>query len=304
MALVYLITNTVNNKHYVGATITPLDDRWSRHKCDATHNRGNMAIHAAIRKYGPDAFTVQLLEEHQDENHVFEVLEPKYIDQYQSMTHQHGYNQTRGGDGWLGMKHTPETIEKMRKAKLGKKASEETKRKMSLANKGRKAWNKGKKCPELGSAWRGKCLSDEHKKNVSESRRGTKHSAETRKKTSDKLAATHVLRILSTGELIEVTNLRQFCKQYGLSQGNLVAHGQTKGYQLVSTTKTVRAYTLRNTQDGTTLVGDNLKKLCNQAGISNSGLLTKYNDGNRPYRGWIIENIVETRITQPPETHL
>lgn len=41
--------------------------------------------------------------------------------------------------GVKGRKHTPETLERMRRIKLGKKASEATKQKMSLALRGRKS---------------------------------------------------------------------------------------------------------------------------------------------------------------------
>lgn len=41
------------------------------------------------------------------------------------------------------IKNSPETIEKMRLAKLGKKMSDETKKKMSVSHKGKDPWNKG-----------------------------------------------------------------------------------------------------------------------------------------------------------------
>lgn len=46
---------------------------------------------------------------------------------------------------WFGKKRSPETIEKMREAKIGKRASEETKAKM----RGRTPWNKGKPFLEI-----------------------------------------------------------------------------------------------------------------------------------------------------------
>lgn len=45
----------------------------------------------------------------------------------------------------LGTKHKPETIEKMRQAKLGKVFSQETRKKMSDKKKGKPTWNKGLK---------------------------------------------------------------------------------------------------------------------------------------------------------------
>jgi hypothetical protein len=47
-------------------------------------------------------------------------------------------NLTDGGDGESGKSYTPETLEKMRQAKLGKKLSEEHKAKIGAASRGRK----------------------------------------------------------------------------------------------------------------------------------------------------------------------
>lgn len=60
---------------------------------------------------------------------------------------------------FYGKKHTEETIEKIRKAKLGKKLTEETKQKL-----------------------RGRKRSEEFRRNLSEQRRGKKHSEETLQK--------------------------------------------------------------------------------------------------------------------------
>lgn len=57
MPLVYMATNTVNGKQYVGATVGRLSVRRSGHKHDAFKKRpGCNLFHAALRKYGIDAF--------------------------------------------------------------------------------------------------------------------------------------------------------------------------------------------------------------------------------------------------------
>lgn len=82
-----------------------------------------------------------------------------------------------------GIKHSPESLEKMRLKKLGKKPSEETKRKMSLAHKGRNTWSKGskptaetlkKRSVGLKKAWklRPHEFSAEHKMALSVAHRG------------------------------------------------------------------------------------------------------------------------------------
>ena len=49
--VVYLITNTVNGKVYVGQTINGLSKRWKGHKNDVRNGSQN-PLHRAIRKYG------------------------------------------------------------------------------------------------------------------------------------------------------------------------------------------------------------------------------------------------------------
>jgi group I intron endonuclease len=168
MAYVYKITNKVNNKAYIGATVTSVKSRWNRHCSDAKHNRDNQAIHAAIRKYGIDKFEIQILEQHDDSDHTFNVLEPKYIQEHNTFG-ENGYNMTQGGEGWLNMRHRPESIQKMRQSKIGKKATQQAKQNMSDARKGQVAWNKGKKCPQISAAKQGKLLSSEHRQALSES---------------------------------------------------------------------------------------------------------------------------------------
>ena len=61
-AIIYRLTNTVNQKTYIGLTTQTLERRWRAHVNSAT--RGSSChLHNAIRKYGPDAFTHDVLEE-------------------------------------------------------------------------------------------------------------------------------------------------------------------------------------------------------------------------------------------------
>ena len=64
---IYIITNDINNKIYVGQSVNT-KERFSKHISDAIHNRDNMLIHKAIRKYGKEHFTCAILE-HQIENY-------------------------------------------------------------------------------------------------------------------------------------------------------------------------------------------------------------------------------------------
>lgn len=65
MALVYKITNTVNNKFYVGVTRVGLQRRVVTHFWAARTNRpGSPVLYHAIRKYGEEAFAASVLSTH------------------------------------------------------------------------------------------------------------------------------------------------------------------------------------------------------------------------------------------------
>jgi group I intron endonuclease len=62
---IYKITNKLNGKIYVGQTIKSLEDRFQKHCCGTSAKdkyHFNMAIKKAIRKYGKDNFTIELIE--------------------------------------------------------------------------------------------------------------------------------------------------------------------------------------------------------------------------------------------------
>lgn len=94
--LVYLVTNSVNGKVYVGITEQSLKTRWSRHLSDARNGSGFL-LHRAIRKYGASAFTVDILARLDSREDAFWV-ETIAITAFNSLA-PNGYNLTTGGDG-------------------------------------------------------------------------------------------------------------------------------------------------------------------------------------------------------------
>lgn len=94
LGLIYIITNDINNKVYIGQTIQDLNKRWQRH-CQKTVSKSelNMAIKRAILKYGKEHFTIRsicrCLAEELDEKEIY------YINLYNS--YKEGYNSTIGG---------------------------------------------------------------------------------------------------------------------------------------------------------------------------------------------------------------
>lgn len=58
---IYMVTNNITGKRYVGKTSTTVDDRWKGHVSEASRNLSNSALHKAINKYGQDAFSLTVL---------------------------------------------------------------------------------------------------------------------------------------------------------------------------------------------------------------------------------------------------
>lgn len=104
---------------------------------------------------------------------------------------------SRMSQGHLGHKVSLETRRKISRANKGRKRSQEFCKKMSEIHRGRTPWNKGLKGVQIGS-FKGKRLTEEHKANISQSRRGQELSQKARKKigkTIKKLYRCGILKI-------------------------------------------------------------------------------------------------------------
>ncbi len=115
MYKIYIITNTVNRKKYVGKTITSLSNRLTKHFNDA--KTLNTHFSRAIRKYGRDKFQIQLLCRCKTNEHA-NYLECYYINRFK--TFSRGYNSTRGGDGGDTLSKHPDIDEIRRKISVKK----------------------------------------------------------------------------------------------------------------------------------------------------------------------------------------
>ena len=149
---VYQLTNTANGKRYVGITSQRPEKRFSKHKSEA--KRGcQYALHKAIRKYGPDAFVLEVLDVLTTEAGVKRAEQLWIAERETHIDTGKGYNLSLGGEG-----------------RWGCKTSEETKRKQSEAAKRRTT--QYHPTPEVT-------------RRRLETRKGFKHSAETRLKMSE-----------------------------------------------------------------------------------------------------------------------
>ena len=85
--LIYKITNTINNKCYIGQTIKSAEDRWKEDQSHAfgTHiNDINKTLYQAIRKYGLENFTFEVLQDNIETFEQLDKAEIYWIDYYNS----------------------------------------------------------------------------------------------------------------------------------------------------------------------------------------------------------------------------
>lgn len=186
MCSIYLITNLVNNKVYVGQTWKPIKYRWQQHY---HKERTCVKLNNAIKKYGKDNFKLELLAQCSSQE-VADYLEIFFIKEYNST--KTGYNIRLGGSrGKLseetkqkiskslkGRKVSLETLMKMRNKKL----AQSTKEKIGIKNKGKKLTNEHKNAISLANSQR--IVSEETKQKHSENNKGKILSEETKLKMS------------------------------------------------------------------------------------------------------------------------
>lgn len=205
MGYVYMITNTVNQKKYIGISVNdPEKDRIKRHLSGS----GNRIIASAVKKYGVDVFTYEILEANVFDEFLPE-LEVAYIANYNTVR-PHGYNLTSGGERKKEVSsETCRKISDKNKGRVpwnkGKKRSPETCRKISETLKKQPSWHKGKKrtaetCLRISESkkgqipWiKGKTHSNKTRQKLSEINKGKTIPAETR----EKMSKTHTGKKLS-----------------------------------------------------------------------------------------------------------
>lgn len=184
MYTLYLITNLVNGKVYIGQTSKSAEERWKMH-CWTT-NKSDY-FHYAIAKYGKEAFSIETITQVETQEEI-SGLEKKWIAAFKSHEKQFGYNSTLGGEygaipndevrAKIGAYsanriHNDATKEKMRQSHLGNnnhfygkshksETIEKLRKKCSQANGGENNY------------WFGKKLSEKHKANISAAKKGNK----------------------------------------------------------------------------------------------------------------------------------
>ena len=196
--LIYCITNLLSGKKYVGQTVQTIEKRFSRHCWNSTLQRAAMPISLAIKKYGKENFKIELLCEcfTQEELNEMEIYHTINIGTFCPS----GYNLRAGsGKGFL----SEETKKKIGDANRGSRRSEDAKKNMSNAHKGIK-------------------LSEEHKVSLKKALTA-----------SNKSRAKTYKFVSPIGDIVEFTNMNEFCGIHGLSACNMyrIIRGDRDNYK-------------------------------------------------------------------------
>lgn len=152
---VYLTTNKLNGKQYVGSHVArKLDDGYI--------GSGRPYFSNAVKKYGKENFERLILKECNTIEEARKLEEP-YINEYNTLS-PNGYNLSPTGGTCNGGRHSKESKKKISEALKGKFKdrvfSEEWKQKLKDAKVDYIPWSKGA------------TFSEEHKKNISKAREG------------------------------------------------------------------------------------------------------------------------------------
>jgi group I intron endonuclease len=163
--VVYLVTNKVNGKRYVGWTSKSLEVRWRQH---SRRHSNCFALHNAINKYGVESFTIEVLFTVPTKELATE-LEIEHIKIYNTIS-PNGYNLTSGGEGVAG-------------------DCEEVRRKKSLANIGNKhavgAIRTPEYCKAISDRQQGRQFTDIWRQRMSDAAKERVVSQETKNKHSE-----------------------------------------------------------------------------------------------------------------------
>lgn len=167
MMVVYIITNKLDGKYYVGRdkNVTSKWNRWKQHRYEAKKGC-NFYVHKALREIGIDQFVFEIITEAYSFNELIN-LEKLWIIALRAHDPAHGYNMTIGGEG-AGYGHLSVEVRK----EIGRRISE--------SNTGRKQSPEERKMrSEIRT---GASTPTEVRIKIGNSQRRTKHNYPKRKK--------------------------------------------------------------------------------------------------------------------------
>lgn len=154
-----------------------------------------------------------------DPSNLVELTIEEHAEAHRVLYETHGREEDRWA--WLGLSGQigkDEILRQIAMSQKGKKKPDGFGEKISEFRKTFKYSDESKL--KMSIAKKGKVLTDEHRKNISLSQQGKKQPESQKQKVSEKLSKKYLLT-KPDGSIIEVNNLRKYCRENGLDQGNM-----------------------------------------------------------------------------------
>lgn len=107
---IYKFTHLESGRSYIGQTIQDPNRRRLEHICDSRHTKRTYHFHNALRKYGIDSFSFDVIAKASDLKEL-NSLEEYYVTKFDSI--QNGFNIRNPGDNKI---HNPESIARMQES--------------------------------------------------------------------------------------------------------------------------------------------------------------------------------------------
>ena len=181
MGFIYILTNIINLKKYVGQTTRPIEDRFCEHQKPSNHCS---AIYEAIKKHGWENFTTDYYKCSDDELNKHE----RWFVKLMNTMSPNGYNLREGGgsrgklsgetkqkisESMTGKVFTVEHREALSAVRIGKKLSQEHREALSASHKGKGQTQETKE--KISKKMKGQERTQEHKDAISASKKGEKN---------------------------------------------------------------------------------------------------------------------------------
>lgn len=320
MAIIYMATNLINNKKYIGKTERTLEVRKKEHL-----KRTNEAsyFHRSLKKYGADNFKWEIIEE--CDVSIVNEREKYWIDFYQTyIDKSKGYNETPGGEGYRLSEEIKQKIslanqnkirtteQRAHLSKVKKEAnfhhSIETRKKMSVSRKGRKLnlteaehirrqqkWSDERK-NKLSLSLKNRTFSAQHKKHISESRK-SKFILYT-DKGEQFTTWEEILSFLKENHLTSSANIaviRNNIKAV-IDKENQQRYGRRWSYSKISDLDKIVDYSSSYIKRGKH-ISTSKRKVANELIIMKSDIITNYFNSREEAFNYCIENNIINNIS-------
>ena len=218
---IYMFTNKVNNKKYIGQTID-FNRRLQQHLRESKKDSCKYPLHKAIKKYGIENFDIKILhsnltKEEMDEKEIF------YIQEYKTLDRNYGYNISSGGS--YGNPYAGKTKEEMKE--IANKKSESRKgiifTEEHKSNISKNSYMKGITKEE--HPFYGKHHSEESKEKNRQAHLGKIHTEESKqkiKKSCEEKFGRKIAQYDKQGNLIQIwKSVKEASKQLGIDQSGI-----------------------------------------------------------------------------------